>query len=140
MISQHKRPIALAAVALAAVSVQAACGKSNSPSSSSSGSSSSLEMGGTLRIVANGGPEYNLDTVASYLVANYILERVFTRQLLSYPTADVTALSGPGWTKSITLVPDVATQVPSVANGGITDNGRSEEHTSELQSPVHLVC
>src|SRR5579859_680806 len=134
MISQHKRPIALAAVALAAVSVLAACGKSNSPSSSSSGSSSSLETGGTLRIVANGGPEYNLDTVASYLVANYILERVFTRQLLSYPTADVTALSGPGWTKSITLVPDVATQVPSVANGGITDNGL--HYTYHLRSGV----
>src|SRR5690348_17453172 len=28
----------------------------------------------------------------------------------------------------------------AVSTGGITGLGRSEEHTSELQSPVHLVC
>ncbi len=61
--------------------------------------------------------------MSSYLVANYILEHVFTRQLLSYPTVDVTALSGRAGYKSITLVPDVATAVPTTSNGGITDNG-----------------
>jgi peptide/nickel transport system substrate-binding protein len=134
MISQQKRPIALAAVALAAVSVLAACGKSSNSPSSTSSSAGSPTRGGTLRFVANGGPEDNLDTVSSYLVANYILEHAFTRQLLSYPTANVTALSGPGWQKSITLIPDIATEVPSQANGGISADGL--HYTFHLRSGV----
>src|SRR5579875_1543291 len=129
-----KRTVALAAVALAAVSTLAACGKSSPSGTSSNGSSGKVEYGGTLRIVANGGPEDNLDTVSSYLVANYILERAFTRQLLTYPTTDVTATSGAAWTKSITLEPDVATAVPSAANGGITDGGL--DYTYHLRSGV----
>ncbi|HEY2576688.1 MAG TPA: ABC transporter substrate-binding protein [Streptosporangiaceae bacterium] len=134
MISQQKRPIALAAVALATVSVLAACGKSSNSPSSTSGSSGSVTTGGTLRIVANGGPEDNLDTVSSYLVANYILERAFTRQLLSYPTADVTGLTGAGWNKAISLDPDIATQVPSQANGGISADGM--HYTYHLRAGV----
>jgi peptide/nickel transport system substrate-binding protein len=134
MISQHKRPIAFAAVALAAVSVLAACGKSSNSPPPTSGSSGSVTTGGTLRIIANGGPQNNLDTVPSYLVANYILEHAFTRQLLSYPTATPTGLSGAGWTKSISLIPDIATQVPTVANGGVTDNGI--RYTYHLRSGV----
>ena len=125
MTSQHTRFIALAAAALAATTSLAACGSSSSsPGTASSGSSSGTPTsGGTLRIVANGGPEHNLDTVPSYLVANYILLHAFTRQLLNYPTVNVTSLTGPSWTKSITLAPDVATAVPTAANGGITGNG-----------------
>jgi peptide/nickel transport system substrate-binding protein len=133
MIFQLKRPVALASVALAAITVLAACGKSNSNNPSTSGSSS-METGGTLRIVANGGPEDNLDTVSSYLVANYILERAFTRQLLTYTTADVTGLSGAGWNTAITVAPDIATDVPTTANGGITDNGI--HYTYHLRSGV----
>jgi peptide/nickel transport system substrate-binding protein len=118
---QPKRLIALVAVAATACLSLAACGKS-SPSSSPS-TSSKVMYGGTLRIIANGGPEDNLDTVSSYEVSNYVLEHVFTRQLLTYPTTAVTALSGPTWTKSIGLIPDMATVVPSTANGGITDGG-----------------
>ncbi len=125
MTSQHTRFIALAAAALAATTSLAACGSSSSsPGTATSGSSSGTPTsGGTLRIVANGGPEHNLDTVPSYLVANYILLHAFTRQLLNYPTVNVTSLTGPSWTKSITLAPDAATAVPTAANGGITDNG-----------------
>lgn len=115
-----KRVIALAAAALAAATSLAACGGSSSSSGAAPGKPTS---GGTLRIVANGGPSQNLDPVPSYTVANYILEHVFTRQLLSYPTVDVTGLSGPSWNRSIGLVPDVATAVPSTANGGISANG-----------------
>jgi peptide/nickel transport system substrate-binding protein len=121
MKSHPKRLTAITAVLLAAA-LLAACGKS-SPSSTSNASSTKPVYGGTLRIVANGGPEENLDPVPSYLVANYILEDAFTRQLLTYPTVDVTNTSGPSWVKSIGVVPDVATQVPTTANGGITDNG-----------------
>jgi peptide/nickel transport system substrate-binding protein len=102
----------------------AACGSSSkSGGTSASGSSGKPVYGGTLRVIANGGPEDSLDTVSSYEVSNYVLEHVFTRQLLTYPTVAVTGLSGPSWDKSIGLVPDIATAVPSAANGGITNNG-----------------
>ena len=120
MTSLSVRVAATATVVLAACGL-AACG--GPAKKASSGSSATPTKGGTLRIVANGGPEDNLDPVPSYLVANYILEHAFTRQLLSYPTVDVTATSGPSWTKATTVVPDVATQVPTKANGGISANG-----------------
>jgi peptide/nickel transport system substrate-binding protein len=131
---QPKRLIALAAAALTAGLSLAACGTSSPSSSSGSSSTSKIEYGGTLRIIGNGGPEDNLDTVSSYEVSNYVLEHVFTRQLLTYPTVAVTGLSGPAWDKSIGLVPDIATVVPSVANGGISANGLT--YTYHLRSGV----
>jgi peptide/nickel transport system substrate-binding protein len=136
MTPQPKRLAALAAAALAGSLALAACGGS-SPSSSSGSSSASAGQptsGGTLRLVANGGPSDNLDTVSSYQVENYILEHVFARQLLNYQDVDVTGTSGPSWQKAITLVPDVATVVPSQANGGISANGL--DYTYHLRSGV----
>ncbi len=80
--------------------------------------------GGTLRIVAASGPEH-LDTVPSYYTADYQLTHAYTRQLLSYPTLPYTSTSGPNWVKDITPVADVATEVPTVANGGITNGGKT---------------
>jgi peptide/nickel transport system substrate-binding protein len=130
MSPQPKRVIALAAAALAAATALAACGKS--PGASTGGSSGKPASGGTLRLVANGGPANNLDPVPSYTVTNYIMEHVFTRQLLSYPTVDVTGLSGPSWDKAIGLIPDVATAVPSTANHGISADGLT--YTFHLRS------
>jgi peptide/nickel transport system substrate-binding protein len=113
-----RRVIASTAAALASVALITACGK---PAETTT--SATVTYGGTLRIVANGGPEDNLDPVPSYTLANYILERAFTRQLLSYPDVDVTGTSGPSWQKSITLIPDAATQVPTTADGGVSDGG-----------------
>ena len=134
MTPQPKRLAALAVAALAAALSLAACGGSSPSSSGSSGSAGKPTSGGTLRMVANGGPSNNLDTVSSYQVENYILERVFARQLLSYDTVDVTGTSGPSWNKSIALVPDVATVVPSKTNGGISSNGLV--YTYHLRSGV----
>jgi peptide/nickel transport system substrate-binding protein len=131
---QHKRLIAFASVALTAGLSLAACGKSSPSGSSSSASSSKVEYGGTLRVIANGGPEDNLDTVSSYEVSNYVLEHLFTRQLLSYPNESVTSLSGTVWGKAITLTPDVATVVPSTSNGGISANGLT--YTYHLRTGV----
>jgi peptide/nickel transport system substrate-binding protein len=115
-----RRLAALAAAALAAVGL-AACGSAGKPGTSAS--SGKPVYGGTLRIAANGGPEVNLDTVPSYYTGNYILERAFTRQLLSYPTLPYSGLTGAAWTKLTTPVADVATEVPTKANGGISANG-----------------
>jgi peptide/nickel transport system substrate-binding protein len=131
----HRRIAALAAAALA-VGGLAACSSSSSPSGSSTaaptstvaapataGSSASPVSGGTLNIVAASGPDH-MDTVEAYYTADYELERIYARQLVSYPTVAYTATSGPAWTQDVTPVPDAATTVPTVANGGITGGGK----------------
>src|SRR5207244_11662705 len=61
------------------------------------------------------------------------------------PKGSVGPLPGPVTTldcKGATLMPgltDAHVHICAV-NGNITDQHRSEEHTSELQSPDHLVC
>ena len=107
----------LAAAALAAATL-AAC-SSSSPAKTASGAAL---KGGTLRVISNTGPG-SLDPIPTYNFAGYELERGYARQLLSYPTTSPPTASGTAWTRSTTLVPDMATQVPSTANGGISGNG-----------------
>jgi peptide/nickel transport system substrate-binding protein len=119
------RVAGLAVVAIAAAGL-AAC--SSSPSSTTSAPSTTSgggtpQSGGTLNIVANSGPDH-IDPVPAYYTADYELERAYTRQLVAYPTEPYTTLSSAGWTASTTPAADVATVVPTVANGGITDGGK----------------
>jgi peptide/nickel transport system substrate-binding protein len=121
-----KRFAALTAAGLAVVGL-AAC--SSSPSSSgttsapaTSASTQTIQSGGILNIVAASGPDH-IDTVPAYYTADYELERVYTRQLVSYQTVPYTSTSSSGWTTDTTPVADAATEVPTVANGGITDGG-----------------
>lgn len=123
MISTPKRFAGLA-VAVAAAMALAACSSSSTPSSSASGSSGTPVAGGTLHIVAASGPAH-LDTVPSYYTTDYQITHAFTRQLLNYPTLPYTSTSDPNWVKDVTPTPDVATEVPTVANGGITDGGKT---------------
>ncbi len=129
-----RRLSALAVVAAAGLGL-AACSSSTSSSTSSSSTSTSSaaaptasssqqpQSGGTLNIIANSGPDH-LDTVPAYYTVDYELERVYTRQLVSYPTVPYTTTSSSGWTTDTTPVADIATVVPTVANGGITDGGK----------------
>jgi peptide/nickel transport system substrate-binding protein len=90
--------------------------------------------GGTLRLVAASGPDY-LDTVPAYYNADYILERAYARQLVSYPSlADPSAYSS-GWKKDTTPAADVAKAVPTVANGGITDGEKT--YTFHIRAGVN---
>jgi peptide/nickel transport system substrate-binding protein len=102
----------------------AACGLASCSTTSSSGGAAPGKpvYGGTLRVISNTGPG-TLDPVPTYNYAGYELERGYTRQLVTYPTTSPAAATGAAWAKATTLVPDAATQVPSVANGGITDGG-----------------
>lgn len=104
------RVVALAAAALAASGL-AACG------SSSSGSSSSGKpvYGGTLRLGANGDVDF-LDPLSAYYTPTSQLERAYTRQLVTYPASD-------NYSKATSIVPDVATSVPTKANGGLSSDG-----------------
>ena len=111
----------------AAILSVAALGMSGLASCSSAASTSGHARrrpvyGGTLRVISNAGPG-SLDPVPTYNYAGYELERGYARQLVTYPTTSPATAPGAAWASATTLVPDVATQVPTVANGGVTGNG-----------------
>jgi len=97
--------LVLAAVGLASAGVRGGA-KSNAP-----------VKGGTLALLGQ-SDIFNLDTTSGYYTVDNILERAFTRQLVSYPNA-------PSFLAQIQLKPDVATAVPTKSNGGISADGRT---------------
>ena len=123
MTRRSNRIAVLAIAGLTAVGL-AACSSSSSSTSSPTGSANTPVLGGTLKIVAASGPDH-IDTVPAYYTADYILERAYARQLLTYPTAPDPTLTSAGWTTDTTPVPDIATEVPSATNGGITNGGKT---------------
>jgi peptide/nickel transport system substrate-binding protein len=124
---------AFAVTGLLAVGV-AACGSSSSSSSSRGGSSSGSSTtsiplkpgenpaGQTLLGKKKGGvlTAYtaedfaHLDPGQSYFVNDYIIDYATQRPLFSYPP-----------TSSDTLSPDLASVMPTTANGGISDGGKT---------------
>ncbi|WP_159941978.1 MULTISPECIES: ABC transporter substrate-binding protein [unclassified Nocardiopsis] len=72
--------------------------------------------GGTLRYFGPGGMDH-VDPSCAYYAFSHQIIRLFARQLFSYPTAlDRSAL---------TPVPDVAREMPTVGNGGLSRDGRT---------------
>ncbi len=122
MISAPNRHVALGVAVLAAFGLAACSSSSSSTPSTSSSSSNKPVYGGTLNVVAAAGPDH-IDPVAAYYTADYEFEHAYTRQLLSYPSEDYSSTSDAGWNADVTPVADIATEVPTVANGGITDGG-----------------
>jgi peptide/nickel transport system substrate-binding protein len=112
--------LAIAAGGLAACSSSSSTGSTTAPTSATS--SEKPQSGGTLNIVAASGPDH-IDTVPAYYTPDYELERVYTRQLVSYPTVPAATTASAAWTTDTTPVPDAATSVPTTANGGITGGG-----------------
>src|SRR5436190_18748468 len=106
--------LVLGAVGLASAGVRTAA-KSTAP-----------VKGGTLTLLGQ-SDIFNLDTTSGYYTVDNILERSFTRQLVSYPNAK-------SFLAQIQLEPDVATAVPTKANGGISANGRT--YTLHLKKGV----
>ena len=101
----------------------AACGASTNESSTTG---AQPVLGGTLRLVGSSDVDH-LDTASGYYTTTYTLERAFARQLFSYPAStDVT--------KANTPVPDIATELPTKDNGGISADGRT--YTIHLRSGV----
>lgn len=103
-----KRGLATMTVLLTLGLGLSACG-----SKSSSSSAQTPQPGGILNLLGTGDVDY-MDPNISYYTTGYLALRMWSRQLLTYPAT-------PGQTTQI--VPDLATQIPTVANGGITDNG-----------------
>jgi peptide/nickel transport system substrate-binding protein len=124
MINTPHRVVALAAAVLAAAGLAACSSSSSTPSSTTTSSAGTPVSGGTLHIVAAAGPSH-LDTVPSYYTVNYQLEHAYTRQMLSYPTEPYNSFTSPGWIATTTPAPDIATEVPSTTNGGVTNGGKT---------------
>jgi peptide/nickel transport system substrate-binding protein len=119
--------------AVAAVTLAGGLAACSGSTGSGTTSSAKPVSGGTLRVISDSGPG-TLDPVPTYNYAGYELERGYTRQLLTFPTTSPATTSGPAWNKAIMLVPDLAAQVPSTANGGISGNGLV--YTYHLRSGV----
>ncbi|HEY6480101.1 MAG TPA: ABC transporter substrate-binding protein [Streptosporangiaceae bacterium] len=88
-----------------------------SPTSGQTAAGGSPQKGGTLTMLGQ-SDIFNLDTVSAYYTVSNTLERMFTRQLFSYGDPTGTAATPP-------VVPDIATTVPTAANGGLTDGGKT---------------
>ena len=115
----------LALLTVTAISL-AACGSSGTGGGSIGTTSGSPVTGGTLKLLGSSDVDH-LDTASAYYTASYTLERTFARQLFSYPaTTDTTAANTP--------VPDVATEMPTAANGGVSADGKT--YTIHLRSGV----
>ena len=73
--------------------------------------------GGTLTLLGQ-SDIVNLDTVSADFEPSNLLERMFARQLFTYPVSS-------NFSDEVKVAPDVATEIPTMANGGITDGGRT---------------
>jgi peptide/nickel transport system substrate-binding protein len=137
---------AFAATGLLAAGISA-CGGSSSSSSSSGGGSSSQsstvksiplkpgenpvgqalygkKKGGTLTVLSNGDFEH-LDSGSAYYALDYNIIQATDRPLFSYPP-----------NSSSTVRADLATAVPTMSNGGITDGGKTV--TVHIRTGVHF--
>jgi peptide/nickel transport system substrate-binding protein len=90
-----------------------------------SGRSAAPKAGGTLKLLGS-SDIFNLDPVSAYYTVSSLLERAFTRQLVSYANA-------PSFTQSIKLVPDIATALPT-AGHGISADGKT--YTMQIRPGV----
>ncbi|MGO8683640.1 MAG: ABC transporter substrate-binding protein, partial [Thermoleophilia bacterium] len=119
------RASALGLSATALGSLVAACGSSTSTATSSSAAGTTPTNGGTLRVAWQGEPT-GLDPAVAWEVESMGMENMLFSGLLKYASGSGTA--------GAQLVSDIATEVPSVANGGITKGGKT--YTFHLRSGV----
>ncbi len=110
--------------AAAAVLVLAACGQSGGSPGGSSSSGEQAVKGGTLNMLGAGDVDY-MDPNISYYTIGYLNLRMWSRQLFTYPAVQ---------DQTTTPVPDIATQLPSSSNGGISADGKT--YTITMRSGV----
>jgi ABC-type transport system substrate-binding protein len=113
---------AAAALAIALVALAATTGVAGARSGSHS---ATPKRGGTLKLLGT-SDIFNLDTVSAYYTVSSLIERAFTRQLLSYRSV-------PSFPEQIKLVPDIATAVPAIGKGISAD---AKTYTFKLRSGV----
>src|SRR5438552_12197645 len=80
------------------------------------------------------------------IVSSYVFHFFFFscsrdhRDLHSFPTRRSSDLDGGGAPAAVGDGPHLDRAAPAAGGAGAARSRRSEEHTSELQSPDHLVC
>jgi ABC-type transport system substrate-binding protein len=115
MKGHRTRWVIVALIALLAFALGlAACGGSGGSTASSAGTGTPVK-GGTLTVTFQGEPT-GLDPAIAWEVESNSIERITYQTLLTYAST-----TGEPGTK---LVGDLATEVPSAANGGITEGGK----------------
>jgi len=107
-----KKVVSIAAGVSVAALILAACSSSSSSGSGSSSASGTPKYGGTLKLVGQGDVDY-MDTADGYYDTTYTAFRAFVRTLYTYPTVQ-------GGANQVNPVPDLATAMPTVTNGGKT--------------------
>ena len=112
-----RRPRLRFAVALLALAAVAAAVLAGSGSARDKTAAATPHRGGNLKILGS-SDIFNLDTTSAYYTVSNILERSTTRQLLGYRNTQ-------NFLDQIKLTPDIATAVPSAANGGISKDGKT---------------
>ena len=125
MIRNRRRLVAVLSLFAVLALIAAGCG-GKSKTTSGGTTSGTPQTGGTLKLLGSGDVDH-LDTVSAYYTASYTLERAYSRQLFSYPTTT-------DQVKATTPVADVATEVPTTANGGISSDGKT--YTVHLRDGV----
>jgi ABC-type transport system substrate-binding protein len=105
---------AAAAIGVLAVALAACGGGSGDSDSSDSGTP---VKGGTLKIVGAGDVDH-LDTASGYTTVADSLARAWARRLFSYKSSNDQA-------EGSQVVPDIATELPTTANGGISADGKT---------------
>jgi peptide/nickel transport system substrate-binding protein len=85
------------------------------PGASNSTSPQAAVTGGTLNMLGVGDVDY-MDPNVSYFTTGYMALRMWSRQLFTNPAVK---------DKTTTTVPDLATEIPTAANGGISADGKT---------------
>jgi peptide/nickel transport system substrate-binding protein len=99
-----------------AITLLAACGSERKPLESIDHGSETPLYGGTLRVVGDSDVDHLL-TTSAYVSSSLSVIRVMARQLVAYK-------AGKNYDESTTLVADIAVEIPTLANGGISADGR----------------
>jgi peptide/nickel transport system substrate-binding protein len=86
-------------------------------SGATAGASGTPQRGGTLKILGQ-SDIFNLDTLSAYYTVSNMLNRAYTRQMFSYKTTGA-------FSNQLAVVPDVATEMPTTANGGMSNGGKT---------------
>jgi peptide/nickel transport system substrate-binding protein len=119
---------------VAAGAALAACGSTgggtgNGAATSAAATGGGAPAGGTGGTLKLAGPSEigNLDPAVAYGPADIHMQRAINRALFGYPSTSDSAAA-------ITVTADIATEIPTVANGGISADGKT--YTIKLKSGV----
>ncbi|TWD82441.1 peptide/nickel transport system substrate-binding protein [Kribbella amoyensis] len=94
----------------------AACSSGNGASTAGGSPAAEPVKGGTLNMLGSGDVDY-MDPNLSYYSVGYLNLRMWSRQLFTYP--------GEVGGKNTTPVADLATELPTAANGGVSADGKT---------------